>query len=120
MVYLYPLYALIALAVVIQVYVEITHDKPEKLMKHLDQTLHEFKQTFFDALDKDERNWFIKQEECLQNDYGFHRLTQDQLAQLKKPGNGKRVIQNTAFYDMLAVQAYRSKFDYIPRYLANE
>ena len=117
--YMVLLYA----AVVLMIYDYVKREyKPEEdpVFKKVERAVNSNKtQTYFESLRPADKEWLVAEEEYLQYQYKIVRIQPDKLIQLKKSEPGPRQIITTPFYDLLALQPYRNRFEYVPRNLTN-
>lgn len=72
--------------------------------------LNEGLDNYYNALDEEDRNWLIKEEENCRNQLNFNTLTTDNLKKLRSAKQGQKTIQGTPSYDILANPLYMEDF----------
>jgi len=81
--------------------------------------LNEGLDNYFDALEEEDRNWLIKEEENCRNQLNFHTLTTESLQKLRGAKPGLKKIQGTPTYDILASPHYMEDFQYYSAAIEN-
>ena len=81
----------------------------------INQELENNDQTFYESLRSRDKKWLIAEEKFLQERYQIKRIPPENLQMLEQSPRRRRTIITTPFYDILANQSYRNKFEYISR-----
>ena len=81
----------------------------------IDEELQNNDQTFYESLRSRDKKWLIAEEKFLQEQYQIERIPPESLRMLEQSARRRRTIITTPFYDILANQSYRNKFEYISR-----
>jgi len=78
--------------------------------------------TYYNTLDKSSRDWSIKEEENIRNNYKFKILTDESFERMKSaplPAKNHKVLEGVHTYDLLANPLYLDDFQYVSASLPN-